>query len=106
MKRRAGLFIVLAAANSASAELVYDGFNYTAGSNLAVQANTTGVPFNTNPLDANNLAMPNAVNPYGPHWYGAGTNTAGGLPCSCPTTPTGSVAHSARAPAPGLTTAC
>ena len=40
-------------------------------------------------------------------WHGPGaTNTAAGLPCSCPTTPTGSAAHSAQAPAPGLTTAC
>src|SRR5207248_1026389 len=75
MKRRIGLMVVLAAANSASAELVYDGFAYTAGSNVAVQADPTGVPFNTNPLDANNLALPNAINPCGPHWYGAGQST-------------------------------
>src|SRR5438874_7955823 len=76
MRRRIGVSVVLAAANAASAELVYDGFNYTSGSNLAVQANTAGVPLNTNPLDPDNLAMPNQINPYGPHWYGAGTSTA------------------------------
>ena len=42
-------------------------------------------------------------------WAGvdrAGMNTAGELPCSCPTTPTGLATRSAPARAPGLTTAC
>ena len=65
--------VLMATASSASAEMVYDGFNYASGSNLGVQATTGGVPFNTDPNDPQNLAIANAINPYGPHWYGAGT---------------------------------